>query len=232
MESDIRSAAPVTSSRGVGRFTRGLGGLYLRLSGWRVEGRFPDAAKAVVIAAPHTSNWDLPLMLAVAYVLGIRPAWLGKRELFRWPFGWLMRRLGGLPVDRGARQNLVQQAVDRFDAVDRLHLVIPPSGTRSRATYWRSGFYHIARGATAPLPGAQRHEGGQGGSEGGRTGPTRHQPDVDGHRIVEPVATGETEGSRVPTPTTWPTRRTRKDRTMASQSSRTSRAATGRTATC
>ena len=151
MESDIRSAAPVTSSRGVGRFTRGLGGLYLRLSGWRVEGHFPDAAKAVVIAAPHTSNWDLPLMLAVAYVLGIRPAWLGKRELFRWPFGWLMRRLGGLPVDRGARQNLVQQAVDRFDAVDRLHLVIPPSGTRSRATHWRSGFYHIARGARVPI---------------------------------------------------------------------------------
>ena len=151
MEADIRSAAPVTSSRGAGRFTRGLGGLYLRLSGWRVEGRFPDAAKAVVIAAPHTSNWDLPLMLAVAYVLGIRPAWLGKRELFRWPFGWLMRRLGGLPVDRGARQNLVQQAVDRFDAVDRLHLVIPPSGTRRRATHWRSGFYHIARGARVPI---------------------------------------------------------------------------------
>jgi 1-acyl-sn-glycerol-3-phosphate acyltransferase len=141
----------VTSSRGVGRFTRGLGGLYLRLSGWRVEGRFPDAAKAVVIAAPHTSNWDLPLMLAVAYVLDIRPAWLGKRELFRWPFGWLMRRLGGVPVDRRARQDLVQQAVDRFDTVDRLHLVVPPSGTRRRATHWKSGFYHIARGARVPI---------------------------------------------------------------------------------
>jgi len=141
----------VTSSRGVGLVTRGLGGLYLRLSGWRVEGRLPDARKAVVIAAPHTSNWDLPLMLAVAYVLGIRPAWLGKRELFRWPFGWLMRRLGGLPVDRGTRQNLVQQAIDRFDAVDRLLLVIPPSGTRGRATHWKSGFYHIARGARVPI---------------------------------------------------------------------------------
>jgi len=141
----------VTSSRGVGRFTRGLGGLYLRLSGWRVEGRFPDAAKAVVIAAPHTSNWDLPLMLAVAYVLGIRPAWLRKRALFRWPVGWFMRRLGGLPVDRGGRQNLVQQVVDRFAAVDLLHLVIPPSGTRSRATHWKSGFYHIARGARVPI---------------------------------------------------------------------------------
>jgi 1-acyl-sn-glycerol-3-phosphate acyltransferase len=142
---------PVTSAHGVGRFARGLGALYLRVSGWRVEGRFPDATRAVIIAAPHTSNWDLPLMLAVAWVLGIRPAWLGKRELFRWPFGRFMRRLGGLPVDRRGRQNLVQQAVARFDAADRLHLVIPPSGTRSRATHWKSGFYHIARGARVPV---------------------------------------------------------------------------------
>jgi 1-acyl-sn-glycerol-3-phosphate acyltransferase len=125
--------------------------MYLRLSGWRVEGRFPDAAKTVVIAAPHTSNWDMPLMLAIAWVLDIRPAWLGKQELFRRPFGGVMRWLGGVPVDRTVRQNLVQQAVERFDAVERLHLVIPPSGTRSRATHWRSGFYHIARGAGVPI---------------------------------------------------------------------------------
>jgi 1-acyl-sn-glycerol-3-phosphate acyltransferase len=141
----------VTPSRSTGRLARGIGALYLRLFGWRVEGRLPSAPRAVVIAAPHTSNWDLPLMLAVAWVLGLRPAWLGKRELFRWPFGWLMRRLGGLPVDRSARQNLVQQVVDRFHAVDQLYLVIPPSGTRSRATHWKSGFYHIARGARVPI---------------------------------------------------------------------------------
>src|SRR2546426_657800 len=93
----------------------------------------------------------MPLMLAIAWVLDIHPAWLGKRELFRWPFGWMMRRLGGVPVDRTVHQNLVQQAVARFETVDRLHLVIPPSGTRSRAMYWRSGFYHIARGARVPI---------------------------------------------------------------------------------
>ena len=139
------------SSRRAGWFLRGVGSVYLRLTGWRVQGRFPDAAKAVVIAAPHTSNWDMPLMLAIAWVLDIHPAWLGKRELFRWPFGWMMRRLGGVPVDRTVHQNLVQQAVARFETVDRLHLVIPPSGTRSRAMYWRSGFYHIARGARVPI---------------------------------------------------------------------------------
>jgi 1-acyl-sn-glycerol-3-phosphate acyltransferase len=141
----------VTSPHRVGWLARGLGRLYLRLYGWRVEGRIPEATKAVVIAAPHTSNWDLPFMLAVSYVLGIRPSWLGKLELFRWPFGGLMRWLGGLPIDRRIRQNFVQQAVARFDAVDGLYLVVPPSGTRSRATHWKSGFYHIASGARVPI---------------------------------------------------------------------------------
>lgn len=134
-----------------GWFARGLGRVYLKLFGWRVEGRLPPDAKVVVIAAPHTSNWDLPFMLAVAYVLGATPAWLGKRELFSWPFGWLMRFLGGIPVDRRARHNVVQQAVERFAAVERLFLVVPPSGTRSRATHWKSGFYHIAAGAGVPI---------------------------------------------------------------------------------
>jgi len=141
----------VEATRGAGWFLRGVGRLYLRLFGWRVEGRFPDVAKTVVIAAPHTSNWDMPLMLAIAFVFGVRPAWLGKQQLFRRPFGWVMRWLGGLPVDRTVRQNLVQQVVEGFAAADRLHLVIPPSGTRSGATRWKSGFYHIARGAQVPI---------------------------------------------------------------------------------
>ena len=104
-----------------------------------------------MIAAPHTSNWDLPFMLAVSYVLGVKPAWLGKRELFRGPLGWLLRRLGGVSVDRDRRTNLVEQAIAHFAAVDQIYLVIPPSGTRSRATQWKSGFYHIARGAGVPI---------------------------------------------------------------------------------
>src|SRR5438093_12399606 len=134
-----------------GWFARGLGRIYLRLFGWRVEGHLPAAAKVVVIAAPHTSNWDLPFMLAVAYVLGTTPAWLGKRELFRWPFGGLMQFLGGIPVDRSGRHDVVQQAVGRFQAVERLFLVVPPSGTRSRAAHWKSGFYNIASGAVVPI---------------------------------------------------------------------------------
>jgi 1-acyl-sn-glycerol-3-phosphate acyltransferase len=129
-----------------------LGRLYLRLAGWRLEGRLPDhVQRAVVIACPHTTNWDLPYMLAVAWALGVRVSWLGKQELFRWPMGGLMRWLGGVPVDRSRRTNLVEQAAERLRAADRLFLVIPPSGTRSRAAHWKSGFYHIARTARVPI---------------------------------------------------------------------------------
>ena len=141
----------LTRTRNAGWLARTLGGLYLRLAGWRVEGRLPPGTKAVAIAAPHTSNWDLPTMLAVSYVLGVKPSWLGKQQLFRGAFGWLMRRLGGVPVDRGRRTNLVQQVAEYFGTVDQLFLVIPPSGTRQRATHWKSGFYHIARGAAVPI---------------------------------------------------------------------------------
>ena len=134
------------------RALRAVGALFLWLAGWRVEGGFPPGTpRAVVIAAPHTTNWDLPYMLAVAYVLGIRPSWLGKRELFRWPFGWLMRALGGVPVDRDKRSNVVEQAARRLREAEYLFLVIPPSGTRSRAPHWKSGFYHVARTARVPL---------------------------------------------------------------------------------
>jgi 1-acyl-sn-glycerol-3-phosphate acyltransferase len=128
-----------------------LGRLYLRTFGWRVAGELPACRRAVVVAAPHTSNWDLPFMLAVAFALGVTPSWLGKRELFRWPFGRILRRLGGVPVDRGTRQGLVGAAVARLEEAERLFLVIPPSGTRARAPYWKSGFYHVARGAGVPI---------------------------------------------------------------------------------
>jgi 1-acyl-sn-glycerol-3-phosphate acyltransferase len=129
-----------------------LGKVLLRLAGWRVEGTLPAwADRAVVIAAPHTTNWDLPYMLAVSWALGVRPRWLGKRELFRAPFGWLMRWLGGIPVDRSRRGNLVEEAAAQLRAADRLFLVVPPSGTRSRAPHWKSGFYHIARAARVPI---------------------------------------------------------------------------------
>jgi len=128
-----------------------LGSLYLRLLGWKLLGQKPPYKKYLVLAAPHTSNWDVPLMLAMSYVYGIRLSWIGKHSLFRGPWGWLLRRVGGVPVDRRARHNAVQQMVEEFARRDELCLAITPEGTRGRADYWKSGFYHIASGAGVPI---------------------------------------------------------------------------------
>ena len=125
-------------------------GLY-RLAGWRVEGEAPDTDKFVVIAAPHTSNWDLPLMLAVAYMFRVRLQWMGKDDLFKGPFGWLMRAMGGIPVDRSKANNVVAQMVEIFRNADQLAVAIPPEGTRAKVRYWKTGFYNIAHGAGVPI---------------------------------------------------------------------------------
>lgn len=135
-----------------GPFARAMGRLWFKVFGWKLEGALPpNTTKVVIIAAPHTTNWDLPYMLASAYLLGMRPSWLGKKQLFRPPFGWFMRALGGVPIERSKRSNVVQDVAARFSQVDRLFLVVPPSGTRSRAPHWKSGFYHIAHAAGVPI---------------------------------------------------------------------------------
>lgn len=128
-----------------------LANMLLRLFGWRAEGSLDDLPKCVLVVAPHTSNWDFPVMLALAIALRIKATWMGKHTLFRPPYGWLMRWLGGLPIDRGARHNVVEQAVESFQTRDRLVLAVLPEGTRKRTPYWKSGFYHIAMGAKVPI---------------------------------------------------------------------------------
>lgn len=121
-----------------------LGRLVLRLVGWRVVGELPSRGAYVVIGAPHTTNWDLPLGLAAAAAFGVKISWLGKDTLFRWPFGGLMRWLGGIPVCRERSGRVVEQAAEALAAAESLILVITPEGTRSRTSFWKSGFYHIA----------------------------------------------------------------------------------------
>ncbi len=131
------------------RLSRGL----LRLLGWRVEGELsPRAVRCVVIAAPHTSNWDFPFTLLSAFALGMHIRWLGKASLFRAPFGGLMRWLGGIPVRRERAGNLVGASILALKAAPGpLQLVISPEGTRSRTAQWKTGFHHIARGAGLPI---------------------------------------------------------------------------------
>jgi 1-acyl-sn-glycerol-3-phosphate acyltransferase len=125
--------------------------LWMWVFGWDVEGDSPQAAKGVVIAAPHTSNWDLPHMLAASLVFRVRLSWLGKHTLFRPPFGWFMRALGGRPIDRTTPQGAVKSVADQLVAADKLFIAVPPSGTRSRRENWKSGFYWIAYSAQVPI---------------------------------------------------------------------------------
>lgn len=129
------------------RFARWL----LQLFGWKLEGPRPVLERYVLIAAPHTSNWDFPLMLAFAAAFDIKVTWMAKHSLFLPPFGWLMRLLGGMPVFRHENRNVVDAMVDVFGKVNQLVLVVPTEGTRERTQHWKSGFYHIARQAGVPI---------------------------------------------------------------------------------
>ena len=127
--------------------------LFLKLAGWRIDGELPAGVhKCVLIAAPHTSNWDLPYTLMTAFVLRLHPYWMGKSSIFKPPFGPLMRWLGGIAVNREQSSNLVAASVAALKAADGpVQLIVPPEGTRSNTTQWKTGFYYIALGAEVPI---------------------------------------------------------------------------------
>lgn len=143
------SAAPRIARPGMIRHW--LGKTWLRLFGWKLDTVWPEVDKFVFIAAPHTSSWDLPFMLATSYSMRVPISWMGKRELFKFPFGWFLRYLGGIAVDRGGRGDQVAGAIAEFNNRSDLVLAIPAEGTRKGGGRWRSGFYHIARGANVPI---------------------------------------------------------------------------------
>jgi 1-acyl-sn-glycerol-3-phosphate acyltransferase len=132
---------------------RGLSIAFLKLTGWKVEGRLPaNVTKCVLIAAPHTSNWDLPYTLMVAFVLRLNVYWMGKDSIFKPPFRGLMMWLGGIPVNRAQSTNLVEASSMAIKAAEgSVQVIVPPEGTRSKARYWKTGFYYIALGAQVPI---------------------------------------------------------------------------------
>ena len=129
------------------RFARWL----LHLAGWQLEGAHPEYDRYVLIAAPHTSNWDFPLMLAFAAAFDIKVTWMAKHNLFFWPMGWFMRTMGGMPIIRNKSRNVVADMVEVLKTTPHLVVVVPTEGTRERTEYWKSGFYHIARQAQIPI---------------------------------------------------------------------------------
>lgn len=129
---------------------RRLAKALLKLAGWRTVGETPGP-RSVIIGAPHTSNWDFPLALLCFWSVPIPARWVGKHTIFRRPFGRLLRRLGGIPVDRAHTADFVRVIVEAFERESEFSLVLAPEGTRSRRDHWRSGFYWIAHGAGVPL---------------------------------------------------------------------------------
>lgn len=138
---------PPDTSLLLSRFTRFI----FTLAGWHTEGELPNEPKFIVVGAPHTSNWDGLLLVFYATIHRARMQWLGKHTLFRFPFGWLMRLAGGVPINRSTTKNAVEQAVQVFNEREKLILTIAPEGTRHKSDNWKTGFYYIALGAKIPL---------------------------------------------------------------------------------
>ena len=120
-------------------------------SRWKLVTQPAPSRPTILIGAPHTSNWDFVVMLAIAWRLGIEVHWLGKKSLFTGWRGSIMRGLGGVPVDRADPARVVAEVVDRVHAGEVFGLVITPDGTRGGHTHWKSGFYRIARKTDMPV---------------------------------------------------------------------------------
>ena len=135
----------------VSEIWRGCCALYLKLAGWRTQGDWPDLTKAVILAAPHTSNWDGFLMLATAGRYRIRLRFMGKKSLTEGPFGGLMRGLGCVPVDRSASNGLVTSMSKAFAEARDFFLAVAPEATRTRAEVWKRGYHLIAQAAQVPI---------------------------------------------------------------------------------
>lgn len=127
----------------------------LAMIGWQVHFAPLPGPRGVMVVYPHTSNWDFVIGILAKVAVGVKIRWLGKEALFQGPFGWcfgfLMRRLGGEPVERSVATGAIERLAQRMHAADDFWLAIAPEGTRSYRPYWRSGFYHIAMAAEVPV---------------------------------------------------------------------------------
>lgn len=150
-------ALPPNAPRTGNAFGRWFGRSLLRLGGWTIEGNFPDLPRMVLVVAPHSSGWDAFWGLAAKLALGVDITFMAKAELFRGPLGWLLRGLGGIPVDRSRAQGAVEQAAASIRNAGHMWFLLAPEGTRRHVEQWKSGFWHIARNAGVPVFAAWFH---------------------------------------------------------------------------
>ena len=128
-----------------------LARLILRVGGWTAVGGVPDVPKAVIVAAPHTSNWDGFWAMVYKVSISAEIHFFAKKSLFWFPLGTILGALGGIPLDRSRASSAVQQAIDMFEHEDSFYFGLAPEGTRTRKPGWKSGFYRIATGANVPI---------------------------------------------------------------------------------
>ena len=145
---ELSASAPRS---GGNAFTRWIGRTVLRLGGWKIVGEWPDLPRLVIIAAPHSSAWDVVWGLAAKVACGLDVVFMGKQEAFWGPIGWLLRRFGGMPVNRSAPGGVVEQIAQRLRSSDRMWFAIAPEGTRRPVEHWKPGFWKIARRAGVPV---------------------------------------------------------------------------------
>jgi 1-acyl-sn-glycerol-3-phosphate acyltransferase len=128
-----------------------IGKLVFTIFGWDFKNEFPNIPKFLVIIGPHTSNWEFVFGIAAIFILGARISWMGKKTIFRKPFGGIVRWLGGIPIDRSSSHGVVDTMINQYKNLDGFILAIAPEGTRKKVGKWKSGFYHIATGAGVPI---------------------------------------------------------------------------------
>lgn len=126
--------------------------LFFCLTGWKVEGRPPEGVKkCIMVAAPHTSNWDFPYSLGAFYIMQIRIKYLMKKEWLKSPVGSIFKASGAIGVERDKTSNMVEQIVEKMNKASELLVLISPEGTRSKTRKWKTGFYHMALQAEVPI---------------------------------------------------------------------------------
>ena len=134
-----------------GNWLKNLALLLLKIGGWKMVGEWPNVPKMVMIAAPHSSGWDAVWGMAVKSAMGLEIVFIGKAELFKGPLGWVLRKLGGRPVDRSAPGDIIEQIAAQIRNSEKMWFVLAPEGTRKRVQHWKPGFWKIARKAEVPV---------------------------------------------------------------------------------
>jgi len=131
--------------------TRWIGDMILKAMGWTLHGALPNLKKAIIIGGPHTSNWDLPLAMGSMLSIGLKFSWMMKKEAFIWPLGSLWKALGGIPIDRKAKTDVIGQIKTFFAENDKVWLGLTPEGTRAKVERYKTGYLRMAKGVGVPL---------------------------------------------------------------------------------